>query len=365
MVETNVTIGENTKEEIDKIKESPAFLEAQEKISRKRRTYLISGFITSLIAFILVFVLLGTLSNWTSESFTFVTFFIAFAIALLIGSGFFTYYRRRVVKPIASNFIPVVTQIVMGPDTEWANDGYSRTFLESLSSFPVNSLQESDRISGSYKGVPYIVSDVQSFHMETHSNGKTTTTSKVIDFNGTIFVFRFNKPSDAVISISQGISKGVFHKTIVATSIKGSFEPIETESIDFNNKFVTYVNDHEKALYVLTPQNILSILDASNIVKGRISFIIDRYAIAIICSGKTTSLADSIKGKLTERDLYDIANKLLPIKAFIDILKLDNTYWLDIDKMKKFTPEFLVTSLCYSASFESYSDSYFSYLLDL
>ncbi len=334
MIASNLSNTPETQDEIRKAfetSEKKALIAAIEE-SRKK-TWLYAG-IGSGIVFFTVLLVAGLL---VKSGFGWLLGAVAGAItggtilAVSLGS-----FRVNTKRRINAHILPELVRIVLGKDAVYEpGAGFSRPFLNTIRAFPVNILDQTDRIHGTYEGVPFMCADVKSFHYETHSTGKSTYTTVVTDFLGTVFVFRFNKPSKAILRIvEKGFPSSLF--------MSGKSTKIETESIDFNNRFKTYANDEHQALYVMTPQNIMAFLDAQSLVKGKELYIIDNDKLIVVCSGATVSLGANFSGRFDDRDIMKMADQLVPLKGFVKTLRLDNTYWDDIAKLQSFTAESLL-----------------------
>lgn len=331
MILSNLTSTSESWDEVKKAMETPEQEAFRANINKNRKNAQITALVVGLIMFAIPLILSGVIAKeWAVGAVLGAFLGIISAIFVLVISS------SSNKKKISASIVPYVVKSVLGKDAVYEGSaGFSRKFLSSLKAFPVNILNQTDRIHGSYLGVPFMCSDVTSFHYETRTTGKNTYTTTVVDFTGSIFVYRFNKPSDAIIRIIQ---KGFIGNLYFS----GKAEKLETESIQFNNTYTMLVNDKEQALFVMTPQNILATVDCSNYVKGRLLFLIDKENLIIVASGPTRPLSDAVSGKFDDADLMKMANMLTPVKAFIKTLDLTNTYWRDIERLKNYTPDYLV-----------------------
>lgn len=334
MIASNLSNTSETQKEIRKAFETPekkALIAAIEE--RRKKAWLYAG-IGSAAIFLIVLLVAGLLVEdglgWLLGS---VVGVILGGSVLAVSLGSF---RANTARQVNAHILPELVRIVLGQDVVYEPDaGFSRSFLDTIGAFPVNILNQSERLHGTYEGVPFMCADVKSFHYETHSNGRSTYTTVVTDFLGTVFIFRFNKPSKAILRI---VEKGFPGSLLMS----GKSTKIETESIDFNSRFKTYANDEHQALYVMTPQNIMAFLDAQSLVKGKELYIIDNDKLIVVCSGGTVSLDASFSGRFDDRDIMKMADQLVPLKGFVKTLRLDNTYWDDIAKLQSFTAESLL-----------------------
>lgn len=358
MISSNISIDEEYKKKLEEYSNTEEFKTIKDEVKMKKQKIILIHFFVALALCLIVFLSICFAFKWELMGYI-ISLIAIFTIIFLVTAIGVSIYNSKVKSPVMKKISKLFIDEVLGNDVKIDERYYSLDFLRALNSFPVNTVHQEDGIFGTYKGVPYFVSDVYSYHTE--YTGKSSTT--VVDFNGSIFVMRFNKPSDAIIDIIEGKKKvGYFSNK---KKLK-EMEYIETESIDFNDKFGTFVNDHEKALYVLTPQFITRVLDFKNMINGKVTIIIDKKAIAILCSGKTTSITKCLKGKLDLKDLLEVGKNLSLIKKTIEAFDLTDSYWQDIKEMNSFDCDKLVNGVSKQKEnkHKEFND-FFSHLIDL
>lgn len=359
MIETKATNNPEILDKLDKDLQSSDADSIEAQYNATRKTAVWAGASVGGVTFLLLLVALGILWQASAGAKGWALGAIIGAVAgLILGFSAQAFVMKRVKGKVQTAILPLVIHSVLGKDVTYlTSTNFDRTFLKDLWAFPVNSLEPKEMLYGTYAGVPFIAADVTSYHYESRSNGKSTYQERVNDFVGTVFVYRFNKPSNAVILARE---KG-FMSLDFSRPLKEKFE---SESIQFNDTYDTYVNDLQSAFYVLTPQNILGLLDIQSLAQGKMTVIIDKRAIAIVVRGATGPLTDSIKGKLDKDDIHAIANRLVPIKAFAETLNLNNSYWTDIQKAQAFDAKDLYASLAQGKGrSRKQDDSLFSYLI--
>lgn len=134
-----------------------------------------------------------------------------------------------------------------------------------------------DLLIGTYNDINFCYSEVESA-LRDHSKTLLNIKQKTVLFKGGIIMF------DAVKNIRGSVSiipkAGFYEKYELKKPREG--EKIETDSVEFNDKFLIYSIYHDEAFYFLTPQameKIIKLFDgwsskiAINISQGRISLI--------------------------------------------------------------------------------------------
>lgn len=359
MINSNISIDEEFKSKLEDYSKSEEFNDLKNNAQKEKRKIALIHFFIALVLSIVVFLSICFACKWENMGY-FISIGAIFVIVFIVCAIGVSIYKNKVKRPVMKKITDLVINEILGNDVKLDDKYYSLDFLKSLQSFRVSTIKQEDGIFGTYKGVPYFSGDVYSYHTE--YTGKSSRT--VVDFNGTIFTIRFNKPTDAIINIIEGKTKkpGYFSS---GSKLK-NMEFIETESIEFNEQFGVFANDQEKALYVLTPQFINEVLDFKKIIKGKVSIIIDKYAIAIICEGKTTSITKCFKGKLDIKDLMNLGKNLTLIKEVIESFDLTNTYWQNVKEMNEFDCNKLVKGVSKNKKKDhKEDDGFFSYLIDL
>ena len=119
-----------------------------------------------------------------------------------------------------------------------------------------------DYLKASFDNVPFEMCDFEfkERRVTTNSKGQTTTTY-VTYAKGRFMIFDFARDFKQVLKVAENAYLGL--------STRG-LEKVETESLDFNEKFKTFASDPLTAFYVLTPQIQLKILELESKFKGSI-----------------------------------------------------------------------------------------------
>lgn len=121
-----------------------------------------------------------------------------------------------------------------------------------------------DYLKASYEGVTFEMSDFhfQERHVTTDSKGNRRVTY-VTYAKGRFMIFDFERDFNKVVKVAENIAYGFNTRGL---------EKIETESIDFNDKFKVFATDGLTAFYVLTPQLQLKMLELESKFKGSIYY---------------------------------------------------------------------------------------------
>lgn len=182
-----------------------------------------------------------------------------------------------------------------------------------------NQYRGSDYVTFKYKGflVDYSRLDI---YMVT-SSGKSTQRTPV--YVGPWLMITLEKNLNQTIKIFE---KQLFYKGV---NNKGLIQ-VETESLDFNNKFAQWTTDEHFYFFIITPIMIEQLLkhEASN--QGRMLFSLQNNKIHLGMHGsKVKKFKIPLFEAITEAHTKDINEDLDHIMAVIDNLKLEH------DKFKK------------------------------
>lgn len=114
-----------------------------------------------------------------------------------------------------------------------------------------------DLVSGKYKDVLFMQADVhiEEEHTEKDTDGHTETEIVTI-FLGRYLIFTFPKKFDYKMVISFD---GYYDNSYLNPKTERGLNRIETESIDFNKRFLVYAEDGFEAFYILNPAFIESL----------------------------------------------------------------------------------------------------------
>lgn len=174
-----------------------------------------------------------------------------------------------------------------------------------------------DYIRASYNGVKYEMCDaIFKERHETRDSKGNKRVSYITYFSGKVIIIDFKKDLDFLMKIIEGHPNGLQ---------KGNLEKIETEVIDFNKKFNTYVSDKEKAFYFLTPLFIQKILELEKLYKGTIQYVLDRDCFYIYINNSTDSLEFTTSKKIDEKSIEIIRSQVTIGNAIINEFNFDSS----------------------------------------
>lgn len=286
-------------------------LELERKTAHKR--FLI--FVLLGVVFVLIGLGLGALITMEFIIFGLIMGVIFFIVASSVRRSFNKNFKRK-----------IITRLIKDELGESAI--YSQSSGISLSEIMLHRIyQEPDRcheedlIKASYNGVEYSMCDA---HFEerhvTHDSKGHRRVSYVTYFKGRIISISLNRDLDARLKIIEGHPRGF---------VKYSLEKFETELIDFNKKYDTYVNDKEKAFYILTPVMLQKLLELEKLFKGSIQYSFEQNSLMIFINNSGDSLECSMSKKINEENLNIIRSQINLAAAII------NEFNLDADKYQK------------------------------
>ena len=172
-----------------------------------------------------------------------------------------------------------------------------------------------DHIIAEYNGIPYEMCDAvfEERHVTRDSKGNRRVTY-IKYFAGRIIKIDFKRNIDFAMKVIEGHPKGL--------RVNG-YTGIETEVIDFNKKYNTYVTDKEKAFYFLTPVMIMKLLEIEKLFKGTIQFVLNGDCFYVFINNNTDSLEFSIKRPIDDKLINIIRSQITIGAAIINELKLD------------------------------------------
>jgi len=199
--------------------------------------------------------------------------------------------------------------------------GLSRKVIEETGMiYTGNRYSSDDYVSGSYKGVSFVRSDVCIQNVQ--RTGKTTVT--VTYFNGKWMIFDFNK---RFVNDLQVLERGFRYsrKTGGLFSGKPRMHKLETEDAAFNRAFrVNAVSDHE-AFYILTPHFMESLRRISAKINGELLLcFIDSYLHIAVNTGSNALEAPMFTKINPDTAFGSTRREIALIRHLVDELKLNN-----------------------------------------
>ncbi|MEA4832184.1 MAG: DUF3137 domain-containing protein [Oscillospiraceae bacterium] len=137
--------------------------------------------------------------------------------------------------------------------------------------FGWDKMQGSDYVSGKYKDISFVQSDISLIHVSTTTDaqGHTHTTEET-RFKGRYAIFDFNKQFATDLIVRENGFGGTLFSSIGRAFSFDNKQKVEMESVEFNKKFEVYAADPHNAFYILTPQLMERIQKSESENKGRI-----------------------------------------------------------------------------------------------
>lgn len=174
---------------------------------------------------------------------------------------------------------------------------------------------EEDYISAVYNQIPYQMCDARFEERHEHYDSKGTPhVSYTTYFSGRIIRIDFKRHIDTFLMVVEGNPNGL--RT-------AGLEKVETEVIDFNKKYKTYVSSKEKAFYFLTPVLIQKMLELEKLFKGSIQYCMDGDCFYVFINNSVDSLDAPLSKKLDEKTLSILRSQITIGEAIINEFGLD------------------------------------------
>lgn len=239
----------------------------------------------------------------------FITGFIVFALSESKVSAFKKTFKEVVVKKILDQELGqyVYNQYNGIPLNEIVSVGiYERPDRYHLE----------DYIQSSYNDVKYEMCDAN-FEERYYVNvdGRREVRYRTY-FKGRIIKLDYNKNLNTTIKIIEGSPQGL--------NVRG-LTKMETESIDFNKKYNTYVSNKEDAFYYLTPLMIQKLIELEKLFKGTIQYSITSDAMYVFINNSGDSLEVNINKPIDDTQLNIIKSQILLASSIINEFNLDKT----------------------------------------
>lgn len=173
-----------------------------------------------------------------------------------------------------------------------------------------------DYIKGKYKGVNFEISDIElkEERVTTDANGNTTVTYQTY-FKGRWYIYRFSRTFEDVLKISEG--------RFAAVTTRG-LKKLETESIEFNKKFRTFVSNPEFGFYHITPAVIHKLMELEKMHRGTIQFCIMSNELHIGVNDNYDYMEFPLNKPINEQSIKHFMADIDLIPAIINELRLDS-----------------------------------------
>ncbi|MEG1509240.1 MAG: DUF3137 domain-containing protein, partial [Clostridia bacterium] len=270
-------------------KEFKAKLDALEKerLAVLKRKTLATAITVPILA---VLCLLGIFTLGVHPLFTVVgaIFLYMFIVEYIIGGSvrkFKRFYKTEFVK---TSFATAFDNVNYNPTSCISEDAVRSSSLVRLG----NRYSGNDYLSGSYKGVNFVHSDL--LIQQVTNSGKTTHTATL--FEGKWLIFDFNKTINEYLSIRE-------REFLKKINFFSSDSVVEFESVDFNNEFEVKCTNQHTAFYVLTPHFIEAIREINSKTQGQLLMCFVNGKMHVALNDGRDSLEPSIR-----TSVYDYQN---------------------------------------------------------
>lgn len=186
-----------------------------------------------------------------------------------------------------------------------------------------NRFSSNDLISGTYKDVKFVQSDVQIQDITTHTDGEGHTHTDVDNILiGKWMIFDFNKSFKANIQVK---SKFFGYSNLGYKLGESKYKTVKMEDEDFNKKFTIHAQDEHDAFYVLTPQLMERIKSLNEGLKGKMMFCFIDNKLHVALNNNKDAFEYSVLKKLDENVINEyVSGEIRVITDFVDKLNLEN-----------------------------------------
>ncbi|MDR2558824.1 MAG: DUF3137 domain-containing protein [Oscillospiraceae bacterium] len=224
-------------------------------------------------------------------------------------------YKKRLKCVVSNNIVRGVLNDKFELDIYAPGSHIRQSIIEFTDLFPKwNRISGSDLVEGTYKGVKFSFSDL----LLRHETGSGKNRKVVTRFKGQWLIIELSKEIPRGVQLRARIGEvGVGRK------IKSD---IETENIEFNQKFQIKTRDPHTAFYVLTPHFMEYILNAKRRAGAQVFMSFDRNQIHIALHNG--------------RDLFEPSNKKLFAVSNIATLRMQMQW--DVNYITNIIDEFLL-----------------------
>ncbi len=242
---------------------------------------------------------------------------ILFFIFIIITAGVMGVKKRNFRINFKQNVIIGLINQELGPDAKYySNSGIDLNEICNLGVYQYpDRWHLEDHIISSYNGINYEMCDAhfEERHVTRDSKGNRRVTY-VTYFKGRIIKIDFKRNINFAMKIIEGHPLGL--------NVRG-FKQLETEVIDFNKKYNTYVTDSETGYYFLTPVMIMKLLEIEKLFKGTIQFVLNSDCFYVFINNSGDSLEFSIKTPIDDKFINIMKSQINLAAAVINELKLD------------------------------------------
>lgn len=281
-------------------------LEAQrKKVNKKNIIFYLIGGLLIVLAVVLFFF----------EDFSFLAIIAIIPALLLFVAA--TINKKRFTDSLKGNLIAELIKEELGEDAVYnINGGIDLNEINSLrvASYP-DRYHFEDHICAKYNDIPYEMCDcVFEEKVVTRDSKGNVRVSYKTYFKGRIIKIDFKRDLDVTMKIVNEGTQGFTAE---------SLQKFETEVIEFNKKFKTYVSDSEKGFYILTPHMISKMQELERMFTGGMTFVFKNGIFYTLINNYKSSLEVDVSKKFDEEQIKRIRSEILLGASIINEFRLD------------------------------------------
>lgn len=226
--------------------------------------------------------------------------------------------KAKISKEFKDKFVPSIVQSVYPGAIYSPKWGLSEAEIMEPGFFKrPDRFYSEDLVKATYNGILFQMSDfdLKERHETRDKDGNVKVTYETYA-KGRFIVFDFKREFNKVLKIVQSRSFGIR---------MSGLNKVETESIDFNDRFHVYSSDDLTAFYVLTPQVQVKYIELDEEFKGTLYFAYmnGKFYMAV-CDFKSILDINASK-KISEKTIEFLNQQLTVPKRVIEKLGLDKT----------------------------------------
>ena len=283
----------------------------RQQVCKKANTFLWIGILCLVLGFVLLFVFSNAIGENTDVGAVFIIPIIISIIFFVINSSM----KNKINQKFKNEFVFQLVKSIYPNAVYNPGAGISKDVIMEAGFFQYpDRWQLEDYLSCSHEGVEFEMSDFefQERHVTRDSKGHTRVTY-ITYAKGRFMIFDFKRDFTKVVKILENTPYGCK---------LGGLEKVETESIEFNEKFKTFSTDAMTAFYVLTPQIQLKLLELESKFKGSIYFAFMRGKLYVAITDGVSILDIDASKKISEKTIEILESQLLLPVAIINELGL-------------------------------------------
>ena len=246
---------------------------------------------------------------------TFMLCFIAFFPLYIVNGQLKTKYKNAFMKSL----LPIAVKSILTEVQVDVDRGIPSSLISNTHSMSTGDrYSSSNLVSGKYKDINVMMSDV---HIETESTDEDGHTTYNTIFLGQWMVFDFNKQFKSNVQVWEKKVLGGISRTW-----GNKLKKVELESVEFNKKFKVYSENEIEAFYIITPSLMEKITQVEASIKGTLMMVfLDNQLHVAVYNNKTTFNINIRKPIDFDKFAQEALRDLDAIVKFVDILDLDNT----------------------------------------